>query len=154
MFDRRLVHHFDWGLMGVTLLLGGIGLATLYSAVTADPPPAPQKILFFKQIIWFCIGMAVMIVAFSFNYRLLDRWAYPIYFACILMLLGVMLFGKLAGGSRRWLIIGPVHLQPSELIKIAVVVVLAKYYSKNMNSSGFSLRELIRPVVVVAVPSV
>lgn len=152
MFDRRLVHHFDWGLMGVTLLLGGIGLATLYSAVTADPPPAPQQLLFFKQIIWFCIGMAVMIVAFSFNYRLLDRWAYPIYFACILMLLGVMLFGKLAGGSRRWLILGPVHLQPSELIKISVVLVLAKYYSKNMNSGGFSLRELTRPVIVVALP--
>ncbi len=152
MFDRRLVHYFDWGLMGVTVLIAGVGLLTLYSAVTADPPPAPQKILFFKQIVWFCIGIAVMIVAFSFNYRLLDRWAYPVYCACVLMLLGVILFGKLAGGSRRWLILGPVHLQPSELIKIAVVVVLAKYYSKNMNSGGFSLRELVRPVLVVAVP--
>jgi rod shape determining protein RodA len=152
MFDRRLVHNFDWGLIGITMLLGGIGLATLYSAVTADPPPAPQKILFYKQIIWFGIGMAVMIVTFSFNFRLLDRWAYPIYFACILMLLGVILFGKIAGGSRRWLILGPVHLQPSELIKIAVVVVLAKFYSKNVSSSGLSLRELLRPLLVTALP--
>jgi rod shape determining protein RodA len=152
MFDRRLIHYFDWGLLGLSLALSGIGLVALYSAVTADPPPAPQKILFFKQIIWFSAGAGMMVAAFSFNYRQLDRWAYPLYIGCILLLLGVILFGKLAGGSRRWLILGPVHLQPSELIKIAVVVVLANYYSKNSSSRGFTLKELVRPVLLTAAP--
>jgi len=40
MFDRRLIHYFDWGLLALAMVLGGIGLASVYSAVTADPPPA------------------------------------------------------------------------------------------------------------------
>ena len=44
MFDRRLVTNFDWGLLGLALTLGSIGLVSVYSAVTADPPPAPPKI--------------------------------------------------------------------------------------------------------------
>src|SRR5512137_1512402 len=152
MFDRRLIHNFDWGLLLVVLLLAAIGLTTVYSAVTADPPPAVQKILFYKQIIWFTLGTIVMIAAFSFNYRLLDRWAHPIYVACLLMLLGVVVFGKLAGGSRRWLVLGPIHLQPSELIKIAVVLVLAKYYSKDAVTGGFTLRDLVRPILLTALP--
>ena len=152
MFDRRLIHNFDWGLLLVVLMLGGIGLTTVYSAVTADPPPAPHKLLFYKQVIWFSLGLVVMTAAFSFNYRLLDRWAHPIYIACVLLLLGVVVFGKLAGGSRRWLVLGPVHLQPSELIKVAVVLVLAKYYSKDASFRGFTLRELLRPILLTSLP--
>jgi len=70
----------------------------VYSAVTADPPPAAQKVLFYKQMIWFALGFFVMAASFSFNYRVLDRWAHPIYIACVLLLLGWVVFGKLAGG--------------------------------------------------------
>ena len=134
------------------LLLAAIGLTTVYSAVTADPPPAVQKVLFYKQIVWFMLGTIVLIAAFSFNYRMLDRWAHPIYITCLLLLLGVVIFGKLAGGSRRWLVLGPVHLQPSELIKIAIVLVLAKYYSKDATARGFTLRDLVRPILLTALP--
>jgi rod shape determining protein RodA len=152
MFDRRLIHYFDWGLLGLAMVLGCIGLASVYSAVTADPPPATLKVLFYKQIVWFCIGLLVMVAAFSFNYRLLERWAHPIYIGCVLMLLGVVVFGKLAGGSRRWLILGPMHFQPSEMIKIAVVLVLAKYYSKDATARGFTLKELARPMLMAMLP--
>ena len=152
MFDRRLIHYFDWGLLGLAMVLGGIGLASVYSAVTADPPPAALKVLFYKQIVWFCIGLLVMVAVFSFNYRLLERWAHPIYIVCVLMLLGVIVFGKIAGGSRRWLILGPLHFQPSEMIKIAVVLVLAKYYSKDATERGFTLKELARPMLLAMLP--
>ncbi len=152
MFDRRLVTNFDWGLLGLALILGSIGLVSVYSAVTADPPPAPQKLLFYKQIVWFGIGLVVMFATLSFNYRLLERWALPIFISCVLMLLAVVMFGKLAGGSRRWLILGPVHFQPSEMIKIAVVLVLAKYYAKTADSRGLTLREIVRPMLITALP--
>lgn len=152
MFDRRLVTNFDWGLLGLALILGSIGLVSVYSAVTADPPPAPQKILFYKQIAWFGIGLVVMSAVLAFNYRLLERWALPIFIGCVLMLLAVVVFGKMAGGSRRWLILGPVHFQPSEMIKIAVVLVLAKYYAKTAASHGLTLRELVRPMLITALP--
>ncbi|MGD8992749.1 MAG: rod shape-determining protein RodA, partial [Desulfobacterales bacterium] len=80
MFDRRLVQYFDWGLMGLAILIGCVGLLTLYSAVTAETP-FPQKVLFYKQLLWFSVGLTAMVTAFLFNYKMLDRWAQPIYFA-------------------------------------------------------------------------
>jgi len=136
----------------IVLLLGAAGLMTVYSAVTADPPPAAQKVLFYKQLIWFTLGFIVMTASFSFNYRVLERWAHPLYVVCVVLLLGVVVFGKLAGGSRRWLALGPIHLQPSELIKIAIVLVLAKYFSKGSDPRGFSLKELIRPMLMTGLP--
>ena len=153
MFDRRLVQYFDWGLFGLAVVIGCIGLATLFSAVTAEAP-APQKILFFKQLIWFAIGLAAMVVSFMFNYKLLDRWAQSIYTICILLLICVLVFGKYVGGSKRWLILGPISIQPSELVKIAVIAVLARYFSKDAYTRGFTLRELIRPFILTMIPIV
>jgi rod shape determining protein RodA len=151
MFDRRLIQYFDWGLMGLAILIGCIGLVTLYSAVTAETP-APQKILFFKQLLWFAVGLAAMVGAFLFNYKILDRWAQPIYILCISLLIGVLFFGKYVGGSKRWLIIGPISFQPSELVKIAVIISLARYYSKDAKTRGFTLRELVKPLMIVLLP--
>jgi rod shape determining protein RodA len=151
MFDRRLIQYFDWGLLGLAVLIGCVGLLTLYSAVTAETP-TPQKILFFKQMLWFCIGLLAMVAAFLFNYKILDRWAQPIYFVCILLLIAVLFFGRYVGGSRRWLIIGPLSFQPSELVKIAVILSLAHYYSKDAKTRGFTLRELFRPLMFTLLP--
>jgi rod shape determining protein RodA len=153
MFDRRLLHYFDWGLLALAVLLSSIGMLVLYSAVTAETP-APQKIIFYKQFVWFSIALVAMTIAFAFNYKLLDRWGQPVYVLCLLLLVWVLLFGKYIGGSRRWLLLGPLSLQPSELVKIAVIIVLAKYYSKDANTRGFTLKELLQPVVLVVIPFV
>ena len=151
MFDRRLVQHFDWGLLGLTLLLGAIGIITLYSAVTAGAP-TPQKALYIKQMIWFGLGLAAMIVTFLFDYKKLDQLSFFIYGFCIFLLICVLLFGKYVSGSRRWLILGPLSIQPSELIKIGLIIVLARYYAKVANTGGVGLRELVVPVTLTALP--
>ena len=151
MFDRRLLQYFDWGLLALASIIGGIGLFTLYSAVTAETPE-PQKIIFYKQLIWFSAALFAMTVSFSINYKLLDRWGQVLYIGCILLLVWVLFFGKYVGGSRRWLILGPVSVQPSELAKIAVMIVLARYYSKDANTRGHTLRELFRPAVLTLIP--
>ena len=149
MFDRRLLHNFDWGLLGLTLLLSSFGLFILYSAVSAETP-APQKIIFLKQLIWFGCALVAMAAGFSFNYKLLDRWGQPLYLVCILLLVYVLFFGKYIGGS----IIGPVSIQPSELMKIAIIIALARYYSKDANTRGYTLRELIKPFALTMIPFV
>jgi rod shape determining protein RodA len=151
MFDRRLVKYFDWGLLGMTVLLGFLGLVTLYSAVTSASP-TPQKIYYFKQLVWYCAGLIVMVISFLINYKLLDRWANAIYAICILLLICVLLFGKHVGGARRWLILGPLSIQPSEFVKIAVIICLARYYSKIANIRGLNLRELLTPLILAAIP--
>ncbi|OEU68357.1 MAG: rod shape-determining protein RodA [Desulfobacterales bacterium PC51MH44] len=151
MFDRRFVKYFDWGLLGLTVILGFLGLVTLYSAVSSATP-TPQKTLYFKQLIWYGAGLTLMVISFLFNYKLLDRWAHAIYAICILLLICVLLFGKYVGGATRWLVLGPVSMQPSELVKIAVIISLARYYSKLASTRGFTLRELLTPFILMIIP--
>jgi rod shape determining protein RodA len=151
MFDRRYVQHFDWGLLGLAVVLGSLGLLTLYSAVMSATP-TPQKTLYIKQLIWYGTGFAIMVSSLLLNYKLLDRWAYVFYVLGILLLVCVPLFGKYGGGAKRWLILGPVSIQPSELAKIAVIIVLARYYSKVANPSGLALRELLTPLILTLIP--
>ena len=93
-----------------------------------------------------------MVASFLFNYKVLDRWSQPIYIVSIVLLIAVLFSGKYIGGSRRWLIIGPVSFQPSELVKIATILALAHYYSKDAKTRGFTLRELVRPMIIVMLP--
>jgi rod shape determining protein RodA len=153
MVDRRYFTYFDWGLLALTFLLGLFGLMTLYSAVMAGVP-TPQKALFTKQLIWYGIGLGAMLFCLLFNYKLLERWGLVIYTACVLMLVWVLVFGKYVGGARRWLLLGPVSLQPSELVKVAVIIVLARYYAKYVSSRGFNLRGLQIPAVLTLIPFV
>lgn len=153
MFDRRLAHYFDWGLLGICLVLIGIGLVTLYSAVSAGIPNA-QKLLYYKQMIWFGAGFVAMVVSFSVSYKTIERWAPAIYGFGIFLLVCVIWFGKYIGGSKRWLVLGPVSLQPSELIKIALIIILAKYYSKMVHPRGLTLRELFQPIILTLIPFV
>ena len=126
MFDRRLVKCFDWGLLGLTLTIATAGIVTLYSAVTAGAP-TPQRVLYVKQLIWFGGGLGVMVCCFLVNYRFFERWAPGIYVGSIGLLVWVLAFGRYISGSRRWLILGPISLQPSEVMKVAVIVMLARY---------------------------
>lgn len=151
MFDRRLVQYYNWSLLGIILLLGLIGLITLFSAVTTGKD-ASQQTLYAKQLIWYCSGLTIMVALFLFDYKLLDRWASLIYVVCIILLILVLFFGKYVAGSKRWLVIGPISIQPSELVKIAVVIILARYYSKWACTKGLTLRELIYPSILTLIP--
>lgn len=151
MFDRRLVEYFDWKLLAITLLLAGLGLGVLYSAVTTGEY-SPQQVVFKKQIVWLSCGMMVMVAMVLFNYRILDRWGPGIYLGCIVLLICVLVFGKYVGGSRRWLVLGPLTIQPSELAKIAAIIIVARYYSRHATTRGLALRELVIPMVLVAIP--
>lgn len=153
MFDRRLIEYFDWKLLAVTLVIVGAGLVILYSSVTTGES-SPHKVLFKKQIIWLLIGAVVMTIGFLFNYKWLYRFGPGIYLGCILLLIGVLVFGRYAGGSRRWLLLGPLTVQPSELVKLAVIIMTARYFSRNVTKTGFTLRKLIVPMALVGIPFV
>ncbi len=153
MFDRRLVKNVDWALLATTLILAAFGVLTLYSAVTAEAATSRPD-LHLKQMVWYAIGAVGMVACFTVNYKTLERWAPVLYALCILLLVAVLLIGRSAGGSRRWLSLGPMALQPSELAKIVVVIMLARHYAKEVTTRGFVLRELIWPMALTAIPFV
>ncbi len=135
----------------MTLMICFIGLMTLHSAVSAGLNGGDRS-FFMKQLIWQGAGFIAMTAAVLVDYRVIDRWSYVIYGGVLALLAGVLLFGKLAGGSRRWIVMGPVSIQPSELAKIAVILVLARYYSRRIKPDGFSLRELVYPAFLAILP--
>jgi rod shape determining protein RodA len=151
MSERNFVQNFDWGLIGLTFTLAAMGMVTLYSAVNAEGESF-QKILVVKQLVWYCVGTAIMTVSLLFNYKSFDRWASAIYWICMIQLTAVLFVGKYVAGSRRWLALGPISVQPSELAKIAVIVMLARYYAKMVNPKGLGWRDLFYPFMITGIP--
>ena len=151
MIDRRLVQYFDWWMLSLVLLVGAIGMVALYSAVHAGGATG-QAGLFTRQLIWYAAGTVAMVLAFLFDYKNVERYAHVFYAICVAMLVAVLLIGKYVGGARRWLSLGPVAIQPSEIVKLAVIFVLAKYYARVCTTKGVNFRELVTPVVMTAIP--
>lgn len=153
MFDRRLAQNFDWALFSLSLVIAGMGLIALYSAVTAGTQ-GDEVALFNRQLLWYGIGFVVMVVSFFFNYKHLDRFSPAIYTGTVLLLVLVLFFGKMGGGARRWLVFGPLTVQPSEIAKLTVILLLARYYARAPTTSGYTLRELVKPLLLTAIPFV
>lgn len=153
MFDRRLILHFDWGLLAVTICLSVCGMGILYSAANGGSSSELLP-LFYKQIIWYGVGIFLMIPTLFFHYKHIDKWALVIYFIAILLLISVHFVGKHVAGSTRWLSLGPFTLQPSEPAKLAVTIILARILSKNITVNGLTLRRLMLPMAVTAIPFV
>jgi rod shape determining protein RodA len=151
MLDRRLIQNFDWVLLLLLLLEAGISILNLYSATYPIRDMGGAEI-FLKQIYWFLIGFTVFLLATTFNYYVLERLAYPAYFFTIALLILVLFVGRVMSGSQRWLSLGPISFQPSELAKIAIVLVLAKFFSERGDYKEYRLRDLWQPFILTAIP--
>jgi len=153
MIDRRLIKNFDWVLLLLLLVLAGISLLNLYSATYPIRDVGGAKI-FMKQIYWFLIGFVVLLAFTTFNYYKLERLAYPAYFMAVALLVVVLITGRVTSGSQRWLSLGPVSFQPSEVAKSTVVLVLARFFSERGGNTAYRLRDLWQPFLLIAVPFV
>jgi len=151
MFDRRLIQNFDWVLLLLLILMAAISVLNLYSATYPIRNMGGSQI-FVKQIYWFSIGIAVFFLMTTFNYFVLERLAYPAYLFSICLLIFVLLMGKVTSGSQRWLSLGAISFQPSEVAKIALVMVLAKFFSKKGGYQEYRLRDLWQPFLLLAIP--
>ncbi len=150
-----LAGRIDKPLLGVTAALTLYGLLVLYSAGQTDVPTA-AALLWERQLVWLAIGFFGAILVSRLSPRLLE-WAAPgIYVAAIVVLLVTLVIGTGAGtaeSSRSWITIGGVRLgQPSEFVKLAVIVALARYLG-TLRAPPASLRELVVPCVIAAVPA-
>jgi rod shape determining protein RodA len=103
-----------------------------------------------RQVTWFGLGLIAMFIAISFDYHYIDRVAYPFYGIMVVLLILVMIIGHSGGGSQRWINLGFFRLQPSEPAKIAIVLVMAKYFQSDEPARGYFLRDLGAPFLLVA----
>jgi rod shape determining protein RodA len=153
MIDRRMLLNIDWMLLLLVFGIGALGLITVYSATNGRLETHLDG-LYLKQIYWFCAGLALMVVVTLVDYQHLSRGAYLLLVLGILLLAGVFAFGRVASGARRWLTIGPLSIQPSEIVKVFLVLSFARYFTDIRRDGGLRLRDLLIPCVMVVVPFV
>jgi len=148
MFDKRLLENIDWWLLGVVLVIAAIGVINLRSASAGFHPT-----LYRTQLGWVGLGLAVSLIVAAIDYRTLMRGAPALFLVATGLLVVVLLFGRAVMGARRWIDLGIFRMQPSELVKIAVVALLARHFHDDIHPRPYTFRELILPLLIVAVPA-
>lgn len=131
---------FPLGLCALVLGLALVGILNIASASQDTRSP-----LFMLQIVWFVVGIAIAAIISFVQTRTLYRAAYPFYILSITLLFLVLLVGTTVKGSQRWIELGLFRLQPSELVKVAVVLALSRFCADLGTPGPYRLRDLIRP---------
>jgi len=139
-----LARRVDSLLFGCALAIVGVGLITLFSA--SDQSIARVS----TQATSFGLALVLMWIVANVPPQKLARAAVPLYALAVLLLVGVALFGTVVNGSRRWLNLGIARIQPSELMKIALPLMLAWYFQKFEGRIGW--RDFVFAGVLIVVP--
>jgi rod shape determining protein RodA len=140
---NKLIYLFPWPIFLVLLGLLGIGLLNLYS--TSQPH-------FAAQLRWVLIGLVILLLCLTFHYREIRNIAPWFYGVSVLLLALVPIWGVAVGGQKNWLALGPLRLQPSEFAKLAVILMLARYYAGLPLGDSAQLRSVWRPGFIVGLP--
>jgi len=126
-----------------------IGMVNLSSATAVDDKSLG---LWKNQLVTIGLGTVMTIVLMFPHYSFLSRLAYPIYMGNMGLLLAVMVVGRASLGAKRWISFGGFSLQPSELMKLSMVIFLAKFFENRSNTQGMKLKDLILPTLFVLIP--
>ncbi len=148
---KSISTRFDWPLGIAVFLLCSVGLLTLYSAgFNVDSgASAPMQ----RQAISMGIGLVAFLICMSFSPGFWNRYSYVIYFIGCVLLTAIFFTGVVAGGARRWLDIGGLRLQPSEFMKVALILALARLFSRRSASGQrYNLGSLIVPGLIMLLP--
>jgi rod shape determining protein RodA len=151
--DRRIFSNFDWGLLIYPLLLGVVGLVVLGSAgynPDTDSSNALRLQGAYMGFSWFLFMCATLLGPSAWK-----RLSLLMYILGIVLLL-VLLFkgGIIAGGARRWIQLGPVRMQPSEVMKVGVILMLARIFSSEYHpKEGYRFSNIWLPILVILIPA-
>ena len=144
---------FDVSFLFALLAIGLVGTLTLYSTTQGSSAEAEIQ-TYQKQLIWWGLGLAAMLIVVLVDYRHMEHYAYAIYACSLLLLVYVLLMGRSISGARRWIELGPIQFQPSELMKITMTLALAKYFHRHAKQGRYDLMDLIVPLLIFFAPFV
>jgi rod shape determining protein RodA len=146
-FAQKLAQ-ISWGLILLVLALGGTGVAMLYSAADGNMEPWASR-----QLVRLGAGLLVMAVVALVDIRFWFRQSYVVYLAALLLLVAVEVMGSTGMGAQRWIDLKIIRIQPSEIMKVAVVMVLARYFHGLASEDIGRPTLLILPLALVLVPT-
>lgn len=150
--ERNLFKRLDINFIIVIFTLNLIGLINLYSA-THGPSTKEIGSLFISQIVWLIAGWSVFFISTLLDYSYIKRISIFIYSLNLMAIVFVTFYGKVALGAQRWIDFGFFRYQPSETMKITLLILLARILSKrNTISRGMGFRELLIPLLLIGIP--
>ena len=147
---RRMIsfRDFDWVLLAFVLLICALGVLEIYSTTNGTKFAGAHV----RQIYWIMAGLAVMLTISMINYQLMLENAHWLYVASVVSLVAVTFLGKKYLGARRWIQLpGGQHFQPSEWVKLVLILMLAKYFSGEGDKDA-SLSDVAKAGLIVGVP--
>lgn len=147
----RVREHFDWTLFITVAALAVIGVINLYSATSVSRGAHSDD--YIQQIYWLVGGGILASVIAAIDYRHYERLGYVVYGVGVVLLLLVFILGREIRGSSRWIYIGSYSFQPSEFMKLFLIVALGKYLHDHPKSEGRTLKDLVVPAVIAGVPT-
>jgi rod shape determining protein RodA len=144
---------YDFTFFGISLAIFIMGVFNLYSATHASNSDVMAG-LFKVQAGWFFLSLFVGVAVSFINPKSYFRYSYFFYTVAVALLILVLVLGHKGMGAQRWILLGPVRLQPSEITKIAVILVLARWYARTSPEKELGFKELIIPAILTMVPTV
>ncbi len=141
------IWNINWTLVILICLNASVGFAMLYSVAGGSVDPWVKR-----QVLRFAMGLGLMFVIALVDIRLWLRYAYVIYGVALALLISVEFIGSIGMGAQRWVDLGFFQLQPSEIMKISLVLALARYFHSLSLEEVQSLRFLVPPVILVLAP--
>lgn len=145
---RKLIS-INWLLVLLISLVATVGFAMLYSAADGNMWPWAER-----QIVRFGVALVVMVIVATINIRIWLRYAYVLYFLALALLLAVEVAGYVGMGAQRWISLGFVNVQPSELMKIFLILALARYFNASAIEDIGRISSVIVPIGLIVAPSI
>jgi rod shape determining protein RodA len=149
MSQTRVWRHFDIWLLAAVVVLTIAGVAMIRSAIAGNEELADHDQ---RQAIFAMVGLIVVIIFAAIDYRIWTALARPALIGIILLLFLIKIAGAVGFGSQRWFQVGIVNIQPSELSKIVMILVLADFFSKRQAKIG-SFKVILQSIALVGVPA-
>ena len=150
LFSKEGLSKIDYTLVIAITLTVVIGILMIYSA-GFDPIDKMNNGLYRRQIMWFIFGFILMVGLTIINYQALGEFSLHIYVILVILLLVTTIFGRPVRNTRAWLNFGVISFQPSEFMKLALVIILAKYLEIRERDIN-RLRELLVPTILTFIP--
>lgn len=142
------IRQFPWSMLFMICLIASAGFAMLYSAADGSFDPYASR-----QMIRFAALTGGLMLIALFDIRFWLKYAYIFYGLALALLLGVEILGTISGGARRWLDLGFIRLQPSEIMKLVTILALARFFHGSSYEDVGRIRYLLTPLLMLAVPS-
>ena len=142
---------YDFSLILAMIVISIFGILNIYSSTHASSNLRLVNI-YKSQILWVSVATVVAFIVSAFKPRFIAKMAYPAYFFNLFLLVLVLVLGEKGMGAQRWLVLGPFRLQPSELMKISLVLAVSKWIVTHKAESSLGLKDLLMPGILVMFP--